>query len=226
MRDDLVLLQKLPGNFYNFHPGSHTGQGMDMGVQQIAEGLARVIREAEELSGMPLGNRILLETMAGKGSEVGGRFEELKAIIDIAGELLGGDQTETAKLLGGDQTESAKLLGGDQTETAKLGVCLDTCHIWDGGYDIAGGLDGVLEEFDRKIGLKLLCAVHLNDSKNPCGSRKDRHEKLCLGMIGEEALKAVVRHPLLQGKPFILETPNDDEGYRREISLVKEWMEY
>lgn len=200
MRDDLLLLQSLPGNYYNFHPGSHTGQGMETGIRQIAETLCSVINQVEEISGMPLTNRILLETMTGKGSEVGGRFEDLRAVIDEAAGM-----------------EGDGIL-------SKLGVCLDTCHIWDGGYDIAGDLDEVLEEFDRIIGLDRLCAVHLNDSKNVCGAKKDRHEKLGQGMIGAEALKNVVQHPVLQGLPFILETPNDDEGYRQEISLVRSWM--
>lgn len=202
MRDDLLLLQALPGNYYNFHPGSHTGQGTETGIRQIAEGLAEIIKSVEHLSGEPIANRILLETMTGKGSEIGGRFEELRQIIDLAGMFMG----ETAR--------------------NKLGVCLDTCHIWDGGYDIAADLDGVLKEFDEVIGLDKLCAVHLNDSKNACGSKKDRHEKLGQGMIGADTLKAVVMHPLLQGKPFILETPNDDEGYREEISIVRKWMRY
>ena len=200
LRDDLLRLQALPGNFYNFHPGCHVGQGADAGVRQISEALACVIREAERESGLPLQNKILLETMAGKGSEVGASFEELRAIID--------------------QTVS---LGGEELKN-KLGVCLDTCHVWDAGYDDQADLDGVLAEFDRIIGLKNLCAVHLNDSKNACGSRKDRHEQLGKGMIGAQALRAVVRHPLLQGLPFILETPNDDEGYRAEIQTVREWM--
>ncbi|MBQ2474426.1 MAG: deoxyribonuclease IV, partial [Ruminococcus sp.] len=145
-------------------------------------------------------NTILLETMAGKGSEVGGTFEELQAVI----------------------TQAAQL-GGDAL-AMRLGVCLDTCHVWDGGYDIRHDLDVVLRAFDRVIGLEKLCAVHLNDSKNPCGSHKDRHEKLGQGCIGAEALCAVVRHPLLQDRPFILETPNDDAGYREEIRTVREWM--
>ena len=200
LRDDLVRLQALPGNLYNFHPGSHVGQGREAGIRLIAEALDAAIRAAEEASGAPLGNRILLETMAGKGSEIGGRFEDLREILDLAVEIGGPGRRD------------------------QLGVCLDTCHIWDGGYDIREDLDGVLREFDRVIGLENLRAVHLNDSKNPCGSRKDRHEKLGLGMIGPEALRAVVRHPLLQGLPFILETPNEDEGYRAEIARVREWM--
>ena len=198
--DDLFLLQSMPGNFYNFHPGSHTGQGMDTGISQIAQGLVRAISDTESRSGQALGNIVLLETMAGKGSEVGGSFEELRRII-----------------------EEIHTLGGIGASD-KIGVCLDTCHIWDGGYDIVNDLDGVLREFDKVIGLDRLYAVHLNDSKNDCGARKDRHEKLGQGRIGAAALMKVVQHPLLQGRPFILETPNDDEGYRQEIRLVREWM--
>ena len=200
LRDDLLRLQTLPGNFYNFHPGCHVGQGAETAVRQIAEALAGVINEVEAISGTPLQNKILLETMAGKGSEVGSSFEELKAIIDLTVSLR-----------------------GDELKN-KLGVCLDTCHVWDAGYDIQSDLDGVLNKFDSIIGINDLCAVHLNDSKNPCGSRKDRHEQLGKGMIGAEALRAVVRHPLLQNRPFILETPNDDDGYREEIQTVREWM--
>lgn len=198
--DDLVKLQQLPGNFYNFHPGSHTGQGTETGIEQIADGLVTAITETERRTGTELANTVLLETMTGKGSEMGGTFEELRAIIDRAVEI------------------------ADNRITAKLGVCLDTCHVWDAGYDIVNDLDGVLAEFDRIIGLEFLKAIHINDSKNDCGARKDRHEKLGQGMIGAEALKRVVRHPLLQGKPFILETPNEDEGYRQEIATIREWM--
>ncbi len=200
LRDDLLKLQDLPGNFYNFHPGSHVGQGAEMGITLIAQSLDTVIRAVEEASGLPLQNRILLETMAGKGSEMGGSFSELRAILDRTAEL------------------------GGEARRNELGVCLDTCHIWDGGYDLQKDLDGTLAEFDRVIGLQNLCAVHLNDSKNDCGSRKDRHEKLGEGKLGAEALRAVVRHPLLQGLPFILETPNEDEGYRAEIAQVRQWM--
>lgn len=200
LRDDLLRLQALPGNFYNFHPGCHVGQGAETAVRQIAEALAGVINEVEAISGTPLQNKVLLETMAGKGSEVGSSFEELKAIIDLTVSLR-----------------------GDELKN-KLGVCLDTCHVWDAGYDIQSELDRVLKKFDNVIGLDNLCAVHLNDSKNPCGSRKDRHEQLGKGVIGADALKAVVRHPLLQNRPFILETPNDDDGYRKEIQTVRKWM--
>lgn len=200
LRDDLLRLQALPSNFYNFHPGCHVGQGTETAVSQIAGALAEVINEVEELSNTPLQNRILLETMAGKGSEVGSSFEELKEIIE-----------QTVSLTG-------------ETVRPKLGVCLDTCHVWDAGYDIKNDLDGVLEKFDSIIGLDNLCAVHLNDSKNECGSHKDRHEKLGLGIIGADALKNVVLHPMLQDRPFILETPNDDSGYKKEIQTVKDWM--
>ena len=199
LRDDLIKLQNLPGNYYNFHPGCHVGQGTEIGIKLIAENLVSVIDEVERESGA-LKNIILLETMAGKGSEIGGRLEELKSILDL--------------------TES---LGGKGLRD-KLGVCLDTCHIWDGGYDIKADLDGVLAEFDKVIGLDRLYALHLNDSKNVCCSHKDRHEKLGEGLLGEEALKTVVQHPLLQGRPFILETPNDDNGYAKEIATVKSWI--
>lgn len=184
--DDLKRMEYLPGNFYNFHPGSHTGQGTEQGIVQIADALNEALWKDCKTT-------ILLETMAGKGSEIGGSFEELQAIIE--------------------RIEYKE----------KVGVCLDTCHIWDGGYDIVNHLEDVLEEFDRIIGMDKLCAVHLNDSMNPLSSHKDRHEKLGLGMIGLEAVRRIVTHPLLYGKPFILETPNDDDGYAEEIALVKEW---
>lgn len=190
MTGDLLKMQLLPGQFYNFHPGSHLGQGPEKAIPQIAA----VVNEA--LAAVPEGRTtVLLETMAGKGSEVGRTFEELRMIMDRI----------------------------DRPE--RIGVTLDTCHVWDAGYDIAGNLDGVLKEFDEVIGLEHLKAVHLNDSKNPCGSRKDRHEKLGKGCIGEEALRRVVTHPALASLPFILETPNEDEGYRREIRMVRSWME-
>ena len=200
LRDDLLKLQALPGNYYNFHPGCHVGQGAEAGIKLIAENLAAVIDEVESASGAELKNIVLLETMAGKGSEIGKSVEEIKEIID------------RAVSLGGESLRS------------KLGVCLDTCHVWDGGYDIKNDLDGVLKEFDRVIGLVNLYAVHLNDSKNELGSHKDRHEKLGEGMLGTDALRAIVQHPLLQNRPFILETPNDDEGYAREIETVKSWI--
>jgi len=188
LEKDLERMEVLPGNFYNFHPGSHTGQGVEAGISQIADALNKVMHH-------DLHTTVLLETMAGKGSEVGGRFEELREIIDRV----------------------------DCRE--KLGVCLDTCHVWDAGYDIVQDPDGVLQEFDDVIGLERLFAVHFNDSKNPCGSHKDRHEKLGQGCIGEDALKRLALHPVLAGKPFILETPNDDAGYIREIHQVLDWQQ-
>ena len=184
MAEDLRRMEALPGNYYNFHPGAHVGQGSDAGIQMIVDTLCQVMFEDQQTT-------VLLETMAGKGSEVGGRFEELRAIIDRV-EL-----------------------------TEHIGVCLDTCHIWDAGYDIAGDLDGVLSEFDRVIGLERLHAVHLNNSLNPCGSHKDRHAKLLDGCIPPEALVRVTRHPALAELPFILETPNDDAGYAQEIAWLR-----
>lgn len=185
--DDMARMEYVPGNYYNFHPGSHTGLGTDAAIPMIADALNAALTE-------DMHTTVLLETMAGKGSEVGATFEEIRAIIDLV-EL-----------------------------KEKIGVCLDTCHIWDGGYDIVDNLDGVLEEFDRVIGLDRLKAIHFNDSMNPCGSHKDRHAKIGEGQIGAEAMKRIVQHPLLQGKPFILETPNDDEGYAKEIALIRSWM--
>lgn len=184
--DDLKRMEYIPGNYYNFHPGSHVGQGADAGIEMIAEVLNEVLTEEQSTI-------VLLETMAGKGSEVGRSFEELRRILD-----------------------KVRL-------QEKMGVCFDTCHVWDGGYDIVNHLDEVLEEFDRVIGLERLCAVHFNDSLNECGSHKDRHAKIGEGCIGLEAMRRVATHPLLAGKPFILETPNDDEGYKREIALVRSW---
>lgn len=188
LADDLKRMEHLPGNVYNFHPGSHTGQGMETGIAQIAETLNAILTPG-------LRTTVLLETMSGKGSEVGSRFEELREIIDRV-EL-----------------------------SDKLGVCLDTCHVSDAGYDIADDLDGVLTEFDRVIGLDRLRAVHVNDSLNPRGSRKDRHARIGEGCLGAEALGRVVRHPALQGLPFVLETPNELAGYAREIALLKELRE-
>lgn len=189
MADDLVRMEYLPGSMYNFHPGSHTGQGVDVGIAQIIALLNEILQKEQQTT-------VLLETMAGKGSEVGGKFTELRQIID-----------------------------GVELQD-KMGVCLDTCHVWDGGYDIAGNLDGVLEEFDRIIGLKRLCAIHLNDSMNPLGSHKDRHARIGEGQIGLEALVRVINHPKLCHLPFILETPNDDEGYAREIALLRSRYEH
>jgi len=184
MREDLARLKLLPGSLYNFHPGSHVGQGADTGIRRIADLLNEVLAPGQ-------GTVVLLETMAGKGSEVGGTFEELRDILD--------------------RVEQPQLLG----------VCLDTCHVYDGGYDLVHDLDGVLEEFDRRIGLNRLRAVHLNDSKNSLGSRKDRHEKIGLGSLGLESVVRILNHPLLRDKPFYLETPNDVVGYAAEIALLK-----
>ena len=183
--DDLKRMEATPGNYYNFHPGSHVGQGIEVGIQKIAEVLNAVLTEEQTTT-------VLLETMAGKGSEVGSHFQELRAIMDLV------------------------------EKRDKLGICLDTCHVWDGGYDIVNNLDGVLTEFDRIIGLDHLKAIHLNDSLNPLGSHKDRHARIGEGQIGLDALVRVIRHPALEGKPFILETPNDDEGWTREIALLRE----
>lgn len=185
MADDLKRMEATPGNYYNFHPGSHVKQGTEIGIQLISEQLNEVLTEEQSTV-------VLLETMAGKGSEMGRSFEELRAIID---------RTELS---------------------SKLGVCLDTCHVWDGGYDIVNDLDGVLEEFDRVIGLDRLKAVHLNDSLNPLGAHKDRHAKIGEGHIGADALIRVINHPLLKKLPFILETPNDIDGYAREIKFLRE----
>ena len=183
--DDLRRMEATPGNYYNFHPGSHVGQGIEAGIQKIAEVLNAVLTEEQTTT-------VLLETMAGKGSEVGSHFQELRAIMDLV------------------------------EKRDKLGICLDTCHVWDGGYDIVNDLDGVLTEFDRIIGLDHLKAIHLNDSLNPLGSHKDRHARIGEGQMGLDALVRVIRHPALEGKPFILETPNDDEGWTREIALLRE----
>lgn len=185
MEDDLKRMEYVPGNFYNFHPGSHVGQGTETGIEMIADLL-------NELLDRELHTTVLLETMAGKGSEIGGRFEELAQII-------------------------ARVEHQEQ-----LGVCLDTCHVYDGGYDIVHDLDGVLQEFDQIIGLERLRAVHVNDSKNPFHSHKDRHEKIGEGTIGYEALYRLVHHPLLQGRPFCLETPNELDGYANEIRMLRE----
>ena len=184
MRDDLHRMEYLPGNLYNFHPGAHTGQGLETGIRQIAEGLNQVMRPNMQTT-------VLLETMAGKGSEIGGNFQELKAIMDGVG-------------------------------SEQIGVCLDSCHVYDAGYDIVHDLDGVLAEFDRVIGLDKLKALHLNDSKNPFSSHKDRHECLGDGSLGVETFRAIVNHPVLKKLPMILETPNELPGYAREIALLRE----
>jgi deoxyribonuclease-4 len=188
MADDLVRMEATPGQMYNFHPGSHTGQGMSEGIRQIAALLNELLEESQTTT-------VLLETMAGKGTEVGGSFAELAMILD---------RVELAD---------------------HMGICLDTCHIWDGGYDIINDLDGVLDRFDRTIGLHRLKAIHLNDSKNPCGSHKDRHEKIGQGQIGLAAFEAIVRHPALKGLPFFLETPNELPGYAEEIRLLRSLAE-
>ncbi len=187
LAQDLQRMKLIPGNLYNFHPGAHTGQGIETGIKQIAEALNQLMKP-------DMNTTVLLETMAGKGSEVGGTFEELAEIIA--------------------RVECRE----------KLGVCFDTCHTWDAGYDIVGDFDGVLKRFDEVIGLNRLKAIHFNDSKNPCGSYKDRHEKLGQGFIGLKAMKSIACHPLMQGLPFVLETPNDDEGYIEEIHTVLEWF--
>ena len=197
MADDLVRLEHVPGQLYNFHPGSHVGQGIEAGITFIAQGLNAILRPDQSTT-------VLLETMAGKGTEVGGRFEDLARIIELV-------------------EERRPELAGN------LGVCLDTCHVSDAGYDIIHDLDGVLREFDQVVGLERLCAVHVNDSKNPCGSHKDRHERIGDGYLGCEELggglgvfAAVTRHPALRDLPFILETPNELAGYAAEIRLLRE----
>lgn len=185
---DMERMAYFPDSYYNFHPGAHTGQGIEKGIELIADALNSTLTPDTKTT-------VLLETMAGKGTEMGRSFEELREIIDRV-EL-----------------------------SDKIGVCLDTCHIWDAGYDIVNDLDGVLNSFDDIIGLERLYAVHFNDSKNPCGSHKDRHEKLGQGYIGMEAMKNIALHPALQNKPFILETPNDDDGYIKEIHTVLSWFE-
>ena len=185
MTDDLKRMEYTPGNYYNFHPGSHVGQGAEAGIEMITELLNQVLQPEQTTT-------VLLETMSGKGSEVGRSFQELKAIMDRV-EL-----------------------------KDHLGVCLDTCHVYSTGYDIVNDLEGVLQEFDKIIGLDKLKAVHLNDSMMPFASNKDRHAKIGEGTIGLEALVAVINHPSLRDLPFILETPNDAEGYRKEIALLKE----
>ncbi len=188
MSDDLHTLELLPGNYYNFHPGSHVGQGTETGIKKIIETLNAVMFEGMHTT-------VLLETMAGKGSEIGGKFEELRAILDGV------------------------------RDPDHVGVCLDTCHIWDGGYDIAGDPDGVFAEFDRVVGLSKLRAIHMNDSKNPLGTHKDRHEVIGGGHLGEDAFARLVRHPVVQALPIILETPNELPGYAQEIALLRRLAE-
>ena len=186
MAGDLELLEHLPGNYYNFHPGSHTGQGVETGCRQIADMLTAVVKPEQKTV-------VLLETMAGKGSEIGGKFEELRTILDLA-----------------------------QCPQDRLGGCLDTCHVSDAGYDITNDLDGVLAEFDRVIGLSRLLAIHVNDSMNPLGARKDRHALIGQGAIGTEAIVRVLTHPALRRLPFVLETPTDDAGHGEEIAMLRE----
>nr|WP_296155804.1 deoxyribonuclease IV [uncultured Blautia sp.] len=186
--DDLRRMEYTPGNYYNFHPGSHVGQGTETGIHKIAEILNDVLTEEQTTT-------VLLETMSGKGSEVGRNFQELRDILELV-EL-----------------------------KDKMGICLDTCHVWDGGYDIVNNLDGVLKEFDNIIGLSRLKAVHLNDSMNGLGSHKDRHARIGEGEIGLDALIRIIRHPALKGLPFILETPNDDKGWTEEIHLLRDAFE-
>ena len=182
--DDLRRMAALPGNFYNFHPGSHVGQGVETGIGYICDALKEAMAPDYPVT-------VLLEGMAGKGSEIGGKFQELRDIIDGVGK-------------------------------PNIGVCLDTCHMYDAGYDIVNDLDGVLEEFDRIVGLDKLHALHINDSKNPYASHKDRHECLGQGHLGLDAFQRIVNHPLLKGKPMILETPNELPGYAAEIALLRQ----
>jgi len=184
MAEDLMLMERLTPGYYVFHPGSHVGQGADVGIDLIAELLNEVLKPEQTTT-------VLLETMAGKGSEIGRNFQELQSILERV------------------------------TLREKMGVCLDTCHIWDGGYDIVNDLEGVLAEFDQIIGLEHLKAIHMNDSMNSLGSHKDRHEKIGQGQIGLEAMERIINHPKLQGRPVILETPNDDEGWAKEIAMLR-----
>lgn len=184
MKDDLKRMEYTPNNYYNFHPGSHVGQGIEESIKMIIDALNEVLVESQTTT-------VLLETMAGKGSEVGSRFEELKQIID-----------------------------GVELKD-KLGVCLDTCHVSDSGYDIKNNLDSVLDEFDKVISLDRLKAIHINDSMNPIGSHKDRHQKIGEGYLGVETFEKIINHPKLKDLPFYLETPNEIEGYEREIGLLK-----
>ncbi len=184
LAEDLRAMAYLPGNYYNFHPGSHVGQGADTGIEQICSALKKALEPAYPVT-------VLLETMAGKGSEIGGSFQELKMILDGVG-------------------------------SDRVGVCMDTCHIYDAGYDIVNDLDGVLSEFDRVIGLDRLLALHLNDSKNPFGSHKDRHACIGEGSLGIDTFRAIVNHPALKGKPMILETPNELPGYAAELQLLRQ----
>ena len=193
MIDDIQKMEHTPGNLYNFHPGSHVQQGADVGINLTATLIAEAIKATPDCT-----TTLLIETMAGKGSEIGRTFQEVRSIIDKAEEKAGKPLIE------------------------RLGVCMDTCHIWDGGYDIVSDLDGVITEFDKIIGLARLHAVHLNDSLNIRGAHKDRHAKIGEGEIGKDALVRVINHPALQNLPFILETPNDHNGYKAEIAMLRE----
>ena len=184
LSDDLLRMEQLPGNLYNFHPGSHTGQGVEAGIAQIADTLNEILRPEQHTT-------VLLETMSGKGTEVGSRFEELREILDRV------------------------------TLSDHMGVCLDTCHVSDAGYDIAGDPDGVLTAFDRVVGLDRLKAVHINDSMHPTGAHKDRHARIGTGCLGTEAFARIINHPALRHLPFLLETPNELPGYAAEIALLK-----
>lgn len=184
MADDIQRMEYIPNNYYNFHPGSHVKQGVEVGITYIVEMLNNILQPNQT-------TKVLLETMAGKGSEIGRSFSELKEILDRV-EL-----------------------------NDKMGVCLDTCHIWDGGYNVVDNIDSVLDEFDKVIGLNKLCAIHLNDSKNPMSSHKDRHETIGNGHLGIEAIAKIINHPQLKGLPFELETPNDIQGYAKEIELLR-----
>ena len=185
MGEDLRTLELLPGNYYNFHPGSHVGQGVEAGIEKIIETLDAVMFDDMQTT-------VLLETMAGKGTEIGGKFEHLRDIISGV------------------------------RDPSRLGVCLDTCHVWDGGYDIANDPDAVFSEFDRVVGLGRLKAIHMNDSKNPLGAHKDRHEVIGGGHLGVSAFARLVQHPIVAGLPIILETPNELPGYQKEISMLRE----
>ncbi len=201
--DDLKRLQLTPGALYNFHPGSHVGQGTEKGIALVAELLARVLtRFAPLLQDGSFATTILFETMSGKGSELGVNFAEIRALIDSA-------EKSCAEALGFAPPASL------------FGVCLDTCHVWDGGYDVVTNLDAVLEEFDRVVGLSRLKAIHLNDSMNVLGAHKDRHEKIGKGKLGLDAFSQIVNHPSLKDLPFYLETPCDLQGYKEEIALLK-----
>lgn len=188
LADDIRRLEMIPNALYNFHPGSHVGQGAEKGIELIADALNQVLKPSQHTT-------VLLETMAGKGTEVGRNFEELRSIIDKV----------------------------DLSD--KVGVCLDTCHVWDGGYDIVEHLDDVINEFDSVIGLDRLKAIHINDSMNPCGAHKDRHQKIGQGYIGTESFGRIINHPALMDLPFYLETPNELEGYQAEIKMLREMAE-